>query len=135
MVARHLTMADVIAAHARAMERLGGQAQSVRDEGLLESAMTRPRMAEYYEGADIVRQAALLATGISQAQAFTDGNKRTALVATTLFLISNSYEYVCDYLAFARQLERVAEAIGERADAESHFEEWLRSCVITAESA
>jgi death-on-curing protein len=127
-------MADVIAAHARAMERLGGQPQAVRDEGLLESAMTRPRMAEYYEEADIVRQAALLASGISQAQAFTDGNKRTALVATTLFLVSNGFEYVCDYLEFARQLERVAEAIGERAAAEDRFEEWLRGCVVTGES-
>src|SRR5690242_2230218 len=98
MPAQHLTMADVIAAHAQAMERLGAQAQPVRDEGALESALARTRMAEYYEGADIVRQAALLATGISQAQALIDGNKRTALVATTLFLVSNGCRYVCDFL-------------------------------------
>jgi death on curing protein len=131
MATRHLTLADVIAAHARAMERLGGQAQPVRDEGALESALARTRMAEYYEGADIVRQAALLATGISQAQAFIDGNKRTALVATTLFLVSNGFAYVCDFMEFAKQLERVAEAIGGRADAEIRFEAWLRGCVTT----
>ncbi len=35
----------------------------------------RPRMAAYYSEADIIYQAALLAVGISQAQAFLDGNK------------------------------------------------------------
>ena len=50
-------------------------------------------MAAYYEGADIVRQAALLGVGISQAQAFLDGNKRTAYLALNTFLRMNGLAY------------------------------------------
>src|SRR5216683_335276 len=78
---RHLSLADVLALHAAVMERFGLAPAPLRDEGVLESAVMRPRMAAYYDEADLIRQAALLAVGISQAQAFLDGNKRTALDA------------------------------------------------------
>ena len=71
------------------MRRLGDAPKPLRDEGTLESAVMRPQMAAYYEGADIVRQAALLGVGISQAQAFLDGNKRTAYLALNTFLRMN----------------------------------------------
>lgn len=81
---RYLSLADVIAIHQFVMERLGSSPAPLRDEGALESAIVRPQMAAYYEGADFVRQCALLAIGISQAQSFVDGNKRTAFAATRL---------------------------------------------------
>ena len=81
----------------------------LRDEGLLESALKRPQMAAYYEGADIIRQATLLGTGISQAQAFLDGNKRTAFQTLDAFLWVNGWEYVGDPLDLARQFEQFAE--------------------------
>ena len=57
---RYPTLAEVIAIHEKVHARPGRAPRPLRDEGLLESALTRPQMAAYYEGADIVRQAALL---------------------------------------------------------------------------
>ncbi len=83
-------------------------------------------MAAHYEDADIARQAALLAVGISQAQAFLDGNKRTAMTATYLFLGLNGLTVRAASIEFARQLELVAERPGERDAATDAFEAWLR---------
>lgn len=96
-------------------------------EGLLESAVMRPQMAEYYEGADIIRQAALLAVGISQAQAFLDGNKRTAVYAAVTFMEANGHSLRFDDLEMARQIEAVAERIDSLEAATERFEAWLRA--------
>jgi death-on-curing protein len=128
-MAKHLTLADVVAIHAFAMEQFGIAPRPLRDEGALESAITRTRAAEYYEGSDLIRQAALLAIGVSQAQAFLDGNKRTAFLAMDAFLELNGLEFAGKRLDLARQLERVAERPGERAAAEGAFEAWLRERV------
>jgi death-on-curing protein len=86
-------------------------------------------MASYYEQADFVRQAVLLAVGISQAQAFVDGNKRTAFAVMEVFLDLNGLEYSGDPLELARQLEAVAER-GDSLDAATdRFEAWLRERV------
>lgn len=119
-------MADAIAIHADVMRRGGLAPRPLRDEGALASALTRTRAAEYYLGADIVTQAALLVVGISQAQAFLDGNKRTAHIAMQVFLRLNGATFVGDPLDLARRLERVADRPGERDAAEAEIEEWLR---------
>jgi death-on-curing protein len=84
-------------------------------------------MAEHYDGADLVRQAALLAVGISQAQAFLDGNKRTALYSAVTFLEVNGCSLRFDDLEMARQLELVAERVDSLEAATDRFESWLRS--------
>ena len=120
---RHLTLADGIALHHFVMRHLGHA--PVRDEAALESAITRPRMAEYYEGADIITQCALLGVGTSQAQAFIDGNKRTPFAAMRLY----RSQPTCDFGGsdgYARQLEAVAESSGKLVDATERFEAWLR---------
>jgi death on curing protein len=129
MATRHLSVAEVIALHNEMMRRFGRQAEHVRDENALGSAVARPRMAEHYEGADIVRQAALLAAGISQARSFVDGNKRTALVACRVFLAMNGLDLPGVSLEFAKQLELIAERPGERDAATDDFEAWLRERV------
>src|SRR5688572_2362924 len=91
---RYPSLAEVIAIHQEVMCRLGVAPKPLRDEGLLESALMRAQMAAYYEEADLIRQAALLAVGISQAQAFLDGNKRTAFQTLDAFLWVNNWEYV-----------------------------------------
>src|SRR5215207_2690307 len=100
---RYPTLAEVIAIHEKVMRGLGDAPRPLRVEGLLESALTRPQMAAYYEGADIVRQATLLGLGISQAQAFLDGNKRTAFATLDAFLWVNRWEYVGEPLVLAQQ--------------------------------
>jgi len=126
---RYPSLAEVIAIHEEVLRRLGETPRPLRDEGLLESALSRPRMAAYYEGADIIRQAALLGTGISQAQAFLDGNKRTAFQTLDAFLLVNGWEYVGEPLELARQFEQFAERSSDPAEATDAFETWLRAYV------
>jgi death-on-curing protein len=111
------------------MRGLGEPPRLLRDEGLLESALTRPQMAAHYEGADIVRQATLLGTGISRAQAFLDGNKRTAFQTLDAFLWVNGWEFIGDPLELARQFEQLAERSNEPDAAIDAFEAWLRQYV------
>ena len=126
---RYPTLAEVIAIHERVLRGLGEVPRPLRDEGLLESALTRPQMAAFYERADVVRQATLLGTGISQAQAFLDGNKRTAFQTLDAFLWVNGWEYVSEPLALAQQLEQRAEHSREPDRAIDAFEAWLRERV------
>ena len=126
---RYPTVAEVIAIHERVMRGLGESPRPLRDEGLLESALNRPQMAAYYEEADIVRQATLLGTGISQAQAFLDGNKRTAFQTLDAFLWVNGWEFLGEPLELARQFEQFAERSRHVPDAIDAFEAWLRDAV------
>lgn len=125
---QYLSLGDVIAIHEKAMRRLGLAPNPLRDEGVLESAVMRPQMAAWYEGADLVRQAVLLAVGISQAQAFIDGNKRTAYFAMNTFLAMNGCSYSGDHIALAQQLEQFANRSRDSA-AIDEFEAWLREHV------
>ncbi len=127
---QHLVVEDVIAIHEETMQLLGQAPTPLLRAGDLESALYRTRMAEQYDAeADILRLAALLAVGISQAQAFLDGNKRTAFVALVTFLRANGYTLTRGGLEASEQLTRVAERTGEREAAERDFEAWLRGVV------
>jgi len=128
---RHLSVADVEALHIEMMQAMGWGPAPFRGggEALLESAVMRPQMAEHYEAADLIRQAALLAVGISQAQAYLDGNKRTAYHATLVFLKVNGFALQLQDggLGLARELEKVAERPDSLEAATERFEVWLRS--------
>ena len=100
-------------------------------EGLLESAVIRPQMGAYYEGADLIRQAALLAVGISQLQAFLDGNKRTAFGALRAFLGTNGLTFSGDSLLVAEQLEAIATRADSLDAAIARLEDWLRDHVAS----
>src|SRR5215211_8800195 len=126
---RYPTLAEVIAIHEKVLRGLGDAPRPLRDEGLLESALTRPQMTAYYEGADVVRQATLLGTGISKAQAFLDGNKRTAFATLDAFLWVNGWEFVGEPLELARRFEQFAERSGDPDAAIDAFEAWLREHV------
>jgi death-on-curing protein len=87
-------------------------------------------MAAYYEGADLIRQATLLAIGISQNQAFVDGNKRTAVATADAFLRLNGYKPRGNGIEFAKQLEAVAGRSDSLDAATDRFELWLRENTI-----
>ncbi len=125
----YLSLPDVVALHAAIMRRMGAAPAPIRDEGLLESAVLRPQTAAYYEEADLIRQAALLAAGISQAQAFLDGNKRTAYGALEVFLLRNGIAITAEPLEVARQIEVLAERVDSLDAATARFEQWLRARV------
>lgn len=84
-----LTVEDVLAANAAATDRQ----PVVLDAGLLESAVFRPRAMVFGELAytDVHQQAAALLQSLIKNHALQDGNKRTALVSTLLFLGLNGW--------------------------------------------
>ena len=79
---------DVLAIHEELLAVHGGL-RSVRDLGLLESALSRPRNIWIYKKADIATLAAAYADGIVSNYPFVDGNKRTGFVSAVLFLEFN----------------------------------------------
>ncbi len=80
-------------AHAEALGVSCEQAaEALLNQGMLESALARPRNSAAYEDADVVRQAASLFWGIASSHAFRDGNKRTAVVLLRAFLNVNGFE-------------------------------------------
>lgn len=78
-----------LAAHSEQLEEHGG-GDGVRDMGLFESAMARPRNLAAYGHPDAAALAASYAFGLARNHPFIDGNKRTALVVSELFLIKNA---------------------------------------------
>lgn len=82
----------VLAVHDEQLAEHGGLS-GVRDLGAVQSALARPRnLAGYEECDDIAQLAAAYAYGIARNHGFADGNKRTALVISDLFLMLNGYE-------------------------------------------
>ena len=69
---------------------MGEETYGVAGEGLLRSALARPRQAEKYEDADGLRQATYLFQGLLMNHGFVQGNKRTAYLALEWFLRENA---------------------------------------------
>lgn len=89
---RWITTAMVIAIHDEAIYEFGGMT-GIRDAGLLESAVDRPRNRLDYEPASTIFQlAASLCHGLTKNHPFIDGNKRSALLATRAFLYLNGVQ-------------------------------------------
>jgi death-on-curing protein len=82
----------IIAIHDEQLTIHGG-AGGLRDEGMLESALDRPRNKWTYEQAEMAELAAAYAFGIARNHPFIDGNKRTALLTLYTFLGVNGVEF------------------------------------------
>jgi death on curing protein len=80
----------VVAFHDEQLAEHGG-GSGIRDLGLLESALARPKMKAAYGEIDIAVLAASYAFGIAKNHPFVDGNKRTAFVASQVFLRRNGW--------------------------------------------
>jgi death on curing protein len=92
---------DILTLHDRLLAFHGGAA-GLRDEGLLKSALARPRQtAAYDDGVDLVDLATAYAAGIIKNRPFMDGNKRTGFVAGILFLELNGYRFTAAETAAA----------------------------------
>jgi death-on-curing protein len=84
---------DVRVLHERLLAIHGGLA-GVRDAGLLNSAVARPRqIANYEPNADLIDLASAYTVGIIKNHPFIDGNKRTGFVVGVLFLELNGYRF------------------------------------------
>ena len=115
----------VLAIHDAQLAEHGGIA-GIRDEGLLSSALARPRnLLAYGESADAVSLAASYAFGISRNHPFFDGNKRTAFVVMELFLDLNGWALKADDADCISTMEALASGnLTEKA-----LGSWLREHV------
>jgi death-on-curing protein len=110
-----------LAIHDEQLAEHGGAA-GLRDLGLLQSALARPRHLAANARPDAADLAAAHAFGLVRNHAFIDGNKRTALVVSELFLDLNGYEVTADDAACVAAMLALAEGvISEREHAA-----WLR---------
>lgn len=91
----YLTRDAVLAAGAIAC----GIELSVSDEGLLQSAVMRPRATVFGSDAypELWDKAAALLHSLARNHALVDGNKRTAWAAAWTFLVLNGIELADDY--------------------------------------
>jgi death on curing protein len=89
---KYLDVQQVLKIHARSIELFGGD-PTVRDLGLLESAVAQPRAS--FGGKDLYTnlagKAAALAFSLVKNHPFADGNKRTGYGAMMRFLSRNGH--------------------------------------------
>lgn len=117
-----LDPAVMAAVHAEQLAEHGG-APGTRDEGLLASALARPRNPANDGDPDIADLAAAYGYGLARNHPFIDGNKRTAFVAVELFLALNGAElWATDADCVLTMLDVAAGAIEEPA-----FAAWIRT--------
>lgn len=117
-----------LAVHDMQLAEHGGFS-GIRDQSLLQSALGRARHVEAYDDkADIAALAAAYGFGIARNHPFGDGNKRTALVVTELFIRLNGYRLIVDNAACVIAILHVAEG----SWSEDEFASWLRQNVKEA---
>jgi len=113
----------ITAIHHRQIAEHGGS-EGLRDEGLLLSALARPRnLLAYGEPApELASLAAAYPYGIARNHPFVDGNKLTALVAARTFLILNDVDLE------TTQDEKVLTflSLAEGAISEEELADWIR---------
>jgi death on curing protein len=124
-VTRWVALSAVWAIHEEQLAEHGGL-DGIRDRGLLESALHRPRDLQSYGQPDLADLAAAYAFGIARNYPFLDGNKRTSAVVTRLFLRLNGHDLD------ATQAERLAIwlALGAGETTEQALAGWMRSRLV-----
>jgi death on curing protein len=114
-----------LAIHDR-MLALHGGASGLRDEGLLQSALARPRqLFVYATSPKIEDMAGAYTAGIVRNHPFIDGNKRTGFVVGVLFLETNGFRFTAPEEEATRAVLDLAAGVLD----EKRFGEWLREHV------
>lgn len=85
----------LLAAHDEQLAEHGG-ASGIRDIGMFESALARPKNQAAYGEPDAAALAAAYAFALAKNHPFIDGNKRIALVALESFLVLNGFNLIAD---------------------------------------
>ncbi len=118
-----LSVDEVLEIHTALIDRFGG-AHGLRDEGLLESALYRPRSGYYI---DLVEMAAAMFESLMNNHPFIDGNKRVAFFSTDIFLRLNGHKIIVEpNTAYAFLMELFAT---NSCDLE-HLRPWIRSHIV-----
>ena len=93
---KYLTVEDVLLLHDLAIEDSGGS-HGLRDLGLIEFAVNRPRAMFGGEDLypDIFSKVGALCQSLLKNHPFVDGNKRTSLLSAMTMLEVNAYRFEC----------------------------------------
>jgi death on curing protein len=112
----------VRALHERLLAEFGG-ASGVRDEGMLESALSRPANQFSYGSPSIPKLAAAYAFGLVRNHPFVDGNKRIGFTTAVLFLELNGYRFT------ASEVDATVKTLGLAAHDldEAGYAAWLKT--------
>lgn len=119
-----INMDAVLAIHRRQIAEHGGD-EGIRDRGLLESALARPKnlIANSETTPDVFELSAAHGYGICKNHAFVDGNKRVAYVVCMMFLRLNGMTLDASpeekYLTFLK--------LAEGSINEKDLADWLRA--------
>ena len=99
----------VYAVHDMQLARHGGRA-GLRDQNLVESALSRPEQLHTYgqPPPDAAQLAAAYAYGLARHHGFSDGNKRTAWVVARVFLADNDIQLVFSEIDAIHTMQAVA---------------------------
>ncbi len=113
--------AVAIVLHGRLLAEHGG-AEGLRDPGLLEAALARPRQILAYGKPDHRDLAAAYVSGLVRDHPFIDGNKRLGFMLAYVFLRSNGYRLV------AGEADAAAMTLGLAAGSvlERDYADWMR---------
>ena len=113
-----LSRDEVLEIHTVLIQHFGGP-PGVRDLGLLESALYRPRSG-YYD--NLVDMAAAQFESLIKNYPFIDGNKRVAFFASDIFLRVNGYKFQVEIKAAQQFLMRLFDT--NTCDLE-HLQPWI----------
>jgi len=118
---RWLTLQMIIAIHDEQLAIHGGS-PGLRDSGLLESALDRPRSKWAYESVELPELAAAYGYDTALNHPFVDGNKRTSLLAMYTSLGINGVDFVVPEAEVAAMI--LSLAAGEVS--EENLARWIR---------
>lgn len=110
----------VLIAHEITIAMHGGGA-GIRDHGLLQSALVRPRNLYEYGEPDVVELAASYMAGIVKNHPFVDGNKRTGFLAGAAFLELNGRKLT----ASEPEATQIIMALAAEQVSEQQLRDWL----------
>ncbi len=111
----------VLALQEQSLAEFGGLA-GVRDEGMLDSALSRPLNLFTYGKPTLYELAAAYAYGLAKNHPFIDGNKRAAFVVAVVFLELNERQFIATEADAA--VNTLALAAGDMS--ESAYANWLK---------
>jgi death-on-curing protein len=117
-----LDRADCVAIHDLVLAQHGGLA-GLRDEGLLESALSKPQNLLGFGSPTPAELAASCAFGIIMNHPFIDGNKRTGFLVAATFLELNGLEFIAPEESVV--IKTLALAAGELKEA--GYAAWLKA--------
>ena len=115
-----LNREDCLAIHEMMLAQHGGLA-GVRDDGLLESALSKPRNLFAYDSPTLPEMAASYAAGIIMNHPFIDGNKRTGFMLAATFVELNGM----DFKATEESVVETTLALASGKLRQTAYAEWL----------